>query len=397
MRTIWILNIGDYLLDPNSGVYQKYQSIESALSPIQPVRLVCFSSQNPGQPSERITHVPINKKQKWETIQEWITQNVSKSDIIWLRYPFACRGLFEITKLFGSQIFFEHNTNEEAEALILQRRNWKKHALEPKKWIQRSWWIFTWKTFIKIQTDETTWGQKCRESAKGGIAVTYELKAWLSKKNPNYPVFVLPNCVNKIESTIEHKKKDTQSKKIKLVMLIGTYDHWQGAERIVNSLIQSKFIKYQFQLDIYGDCPIQLKKNRLPDHIMINHHASITKENLKETTSQYDIGVGTLQLYKKNMQEACPLKVREYWKNGLPCMIGYQDTAILQHPELAQYNLIVENNGHLINTEVIEEFFEKKVLQATFKTGLKNLVNESISYESKMNGLITFFDSLKMN
>ena len=42
-----------------------------------------------------------------------------------------------------------------------------------------------------------------------------------------------------------------------------------------------------------------------------------------------DVGLGTLALYRKKMQEASPLKVRDYLGHGLPTVIGYDDTDFL--------------------------------------------------------------------
>ena len=42
--------------------------------------------------------------------------------------------------------------------------------------------------------------------------------------------------------------------------------------------------------------------------------------------SAADVAIGTLSLHTKQMEEACPLKVREYLAWGLPVIIGYKDT-----------------------------------------------------------------------
>ena len=38
-----------------------------------------------------------------------------------------------------------------------------------------------------------------------------------------------------------------------------------------------------------------------------------------------DVGIGTLGLHRKSMDEASPLKVREYLAVGLPVLYGYRD------------------------------------------------------------------------
>ncbi|MFC0272285.1 hypothetical protein ACFFIX_12650 [Metabacillus herbersteinensis] len=39
-----------------------------------------------------------------------------------------------------------------------------------------------------------------------------------------------------------------------------------------------------------------------------------------------DVAIGSLALHRNNMNEACPLKTREYLKYGLPTIIGYIDS-----------------------------------------------------------------------
>lgn len=59
---------------------------------------------------------------------------------------------------------------------------------------------------------------------------------------------------------------------------------------------------------------------------------------LREATA----AIGTLGLYRKHMDEACPLKVREYLALGLPVIGAYRDTDI---PEGADYFLRLPNNA----------------------------------------------------
>ena len=46
---------------------------------------------------------------------------------------------------------------------------------------------------------------------------------------------------------------------------------------------------------------------------------------LGELYKKMDIAIGTLALHRKKMEEASPLKVREYVAYGLPVIIGYID------------------------------------------------------------------------
>ncbi len=59
---------------------------------------------------------------------------------------------------------------------------------------------------------------------------------------------------------------------------------------------------------------------------------------LRDATAAF----GTLGLYRKHMDEACPLKVREYLALGLPVIGAYRDTDI---PDDADYFLRLPNNA----------------------------------------------------
>ena len=69
-----------------------------------------------------------------------------------------------------------------------------------------------------------------------------------------------------------------------------------------------------------------------------------------------DIGIGTLALHRKGMQEACPLKVRDYLMHGLPSVIGYEETE--EALNSASYVLRINNaeDNVLSNIRCIEQF-----------------------------------------
>jgi glycosyltransferase involved in cell wall biosynthesis len=52
-----------------------------------------------------------------------------------------------------------------------------------------------------------------------------------------------------------------------------------------------------------------------------------------EVLAGADVGIGTLALHRKGMNEASPLKVREYLAAGLPTVVGYRDTDFPTAPE----------------------------------------------------------------
>lgn len=60
----------------------------------------------------------------------------------------------------------------------------------------------------------------------------------------------------------------------------------------------------------------------------LRFHGELTAEQYLPILAQADLGLGSLALYRNGMEEASPLKVREYLALGLPVVGGYRDTDI---------------------------------------------------------------------
>jgi glycosyltransferase involved in cell wall biosynthesis len=71
-------------------------------------------------------------------------------------------------------------------------------------------------------------------------------------------------------------------------------------------------------------------------------HGTLSHDRYLPLLHAATAALGTLGLYRKGMDEACPLKVREYLALGLPVIAGYQDTDV---PPEADYYLRLPNNA----------------------------------------------------
>lgn len=79
-------------------------------------------------------------------------------------------------------------------------------------------------------------------------------------------------------------------------------------------------------------------------------HGFMDAKRLGELYRCCHIGVGTLALFKKNMQEACPLKVREYVANQLFLILGYTDTDFHGKP----FSLYIDNSPDNVQKNITE-------------------------------------------
>lgn len=105
---------------------------------------------------------------------------------------------------------------------------------------------------------------------------------------------------------------------------------WHGIDKI--GVLASALPKEHFT--IIGLTPQELEKElrfTVPSNLeaigYLDDHAS------SEAIASAHIGIGTLSLYAKGLEEASALKVRQYLALGLPVILGCQDTDLSSHSE----------------------------------------------------------------
>ena len=115
----------------------------------------------------------------------------------------------------------------------------------------------------------------------------------------------------------------------------------------------------------------------------------LTKDQLNELYPFMHLGIGSLSLHLYNLNEACPLKTREYLAHGLPVILGYKDTDIAETDDFALY-LGNGPDNVLNNLKEIEAFVWK------WKDGEipYDVIRKRIDYAVKEDQRLAFFDEL---
>ena len=102
------------------------------------------------------------------------------------------------------------------------------------------------------------------------------------------------------------------------LVFIGTEGQlWHGADKI--KALASMFPNWRFH--IIGNSSQQGTITK--DNIV--YYPFLSKDDYQNIMANADVALGTLALHRNNMNQACPLKVREYLAYGLPVIIGYED------------------------------------------------------------------------
>lgn len=105
----------------------------------------------------------------------------------------------------------------------------------------------------------------------------------------------------------------------------------------------------------------------IPSNVTL--HGYLSYAQIREVFMKTDVACGTLALYRKNMQEACPLKVREAVLYGIPLLLGYHDTDLsdLNLPTILQIPNAEDNLAS--HAEQIRKFaFDMMGKRMDFKT-----------------------------
>lgn len=155
---------------------------------------------------------------------------------------------------------------------------------------------------------------------------------------------------------------------------------WHGVDKIIK--LAHLLPEFTFHLAGYDKEML----TEVPNNVVC--HGLLQKEQLKSLYSKVDIGIGTLALHRKKMEEACPLKVREYCGYGLPIILGYKDT------DLEGQNFVLNIGNYeeniIQNVESIRDFVRgwngKKVERA--------IVEPLVGFNSKEKKRLTFFQEI---
>lgn len=104
------------------------------------------------------------------------------------------------------------------------------------------------------------------------------------------------------------------------LVFIGTPGYpWHGVDKLID--LARLFPDLFIHVIGYNSSDNKLKK--LPN---LFFHGYLSLRNYIQKLALADVAIGTIALHRKNMEEACPLKVREYLAHGIPVILPYKDT-----------------------------------------------------------------------
>jgi glycosyltransferase involved in cell wall biosynthesis len=187
--------------------------------------------------------------------------------------------------------------------------------------------------------------------ARGVIFVTSELQ-----RSPSFAAYqgasvVITNGIQLSEYPIVPAPANPRPR----LVFVGTSGQiWQGMDKVV----QLAGLEPGWDFDIIGARMEQDKAGGAgATPANVRWHGPLDHSSALGVMAGADIGIGTLALHRKAMNEACALKLREYLAMGLPVIYGNEDADVDAVPELA---LRIPNTETNVTTDIrrIEMFVE---------------------------------------
>lgn len=180
------------------------------------------------------------------------------------------------------------------------------------------------------------------DRVSGIVAVTNEIAE--SFRPASIPIASISNSIDVSSiAQVVYKKQDRPQ-----ILFVGTPGQpWHGTDMILTMAA----LLPMFTFHIVGP---EISTDK-PDNVIA--HGYMNSAQLKELYTIIDIGIGSLALFRQDMEEACPLKVREYLSMGLPVILGYIDSDVHDKPfalYIGNYEKSVSDNIEKIKSFVYQ-------------------------------------------
>lgn len=161
---------------------------------------------------------------------------------------------------------------------------------------------------------------KILENVKHIITVTHELAH--NYKNYKKPIDTIANAINLTQITpLDVSQVETP----RLVFLGSSGNVWHGVDKLI--ALASHFPSWH--IDIIGYSLSDFKaQGFIPEPNMV-FHGYLPEHEYRFLLESAHVAIGSLALHRNQMNEACPIKVREYLAHGLPIIIAYRDSDFL--------------------------------------------------------------------
>ncbi|MBV1789404.1 hypothetical protein KQ940_15210 [Marinobacterium sp. D7] len=312
----------------------------------EPLKLVCENS------------IALLRRLSWQ--YGFVVDSLKEinPDLTYSRYLFPSLNVYKIPR-FAGKFVVEINSNDRYE------------------YLQKSKYTGFYNSFFR--------GFSLR-GAHGLVFVTEELA-----NSSDFCDFSFKRTViaNGVEVTDYDFCEDTGNDSPQLVFIGSPGQTWHGLDKL--GVIAEKIPHCTMHIAGPDRQECEEKWGYLPENVIC--HGYLSGGEVQKLVLKMDVGIGTLALHRKKMNEACPLKTRQYFAQGLPVVGASKDTDIngsfpfyLELPN--SENNVVENIGK------IEGFIAQVHRNRLVRNSARKFGEHVLSIEKKETVRVRFFEDI---
>jgi len=298
-------------------------------------------------------------------------------ETIILRYPLADKSGIEFCRKY--KVISEHNTDE-----LSELRSRLKTAVSPLEKIGRR---------ILLAQEEKYAGPTLR-NCRGMISVTGEIEAFERRRSGGRPAAItIANGID-VANIPFTGFKPFDGKQLDLLFVGTSFRPWHGIERIIGSLNQYQG-KIELTLHLVGHITRQELAPLVQGLDRVRFHGPMNVAELSELTPTMNLAFSTMALFRKEMEEACSLKTREYTARGIPFILAYEDPDLKDVEPEYRFFLRFGNNESRLDMEKIIQFAqEMSPKNREISAYMRKYAEEKMDWQVKFKQYMAFIERL---
>jgi hypothetical protein len=189
----------------------------------------------------------------------------------------------------------------------------------------------------------------------GVIGVTPEITRRVRAEAPRATAITITNGVD-VEGVPPTGFVPFDGAVLRMAAVASEFVSWQGLDRLLNGMLNYRG-PVSMTLVLAGSVPAALAGliQRCTERpgVTIQCPGLVFGPELDTLLARANLAIASLGLFRKQMNQACPLKVREYTARGIPFVYGYEDPDI---PEDCEFAMRVSNDERPVDLPAVIRF-----------------------------------------
>jgi glycosyltransferase involved in cell wall biosynthesis len=233
---------------------------------------------------------------RWD-YHQWLRNQIEHCDVFLLRYYVHDPFQYIFVLFCKKPVYFVHHTSEVPELAM------------------PGGWSGNIRSGLEVLI-----GRMSIRRSSGIVGVTNEIVEYEKYRAKQYGKIttVYPNGITSANPPISDTRTDTPV----FLFVCSFFSAWHGLDLLLDAMDRNN--KEHFVLHLVGELSQKDQERAVKDKRIVLHGKK-NQEEIRVIATSCWVGLSSFALYRKRMNEACTLKVREYLMMGLPVYAGYKE------------------------------------------------------------------------